>query len=186
MAFIHRPIGYGALAKAAHWGTACLIVAMFALAWTFVRMDEGAGKAVLVTVHESIGIIILLIALGRILGRWMTPFPAFSSTVTPLERYLARTVQLSLYAALLLVPLSGWVFANAFGDAVSFFGMFMVPQLAEKDIPLRNLAWMVHQNGGYVILGLVALHVAGALRHHFLKRDDVLRRMLPSRAGPSL
>ena len=97
---------------------------------------------------------------------------------------LGRALAASAVYVVLVVPITGWMFANASGDEASFFGLLNLPHLAEKDIPLRDFVFMLHKDGQYIVLGLLTLHVAGALRHHFLKRDDVLRRMLPRRGSP--
>jgi cytochrome b561 len=175
----HRPDSYGPLAKTAHWLVAALVAVMFVLAWTFLLTPKGARHDQLVALHQSVGAIVLVVMLGRIVGRIRVRFPALPPSVTPAERYLARLVQISLYAALVIVPVSGWIFTNANGDEASFFGLFNLPHLSDKDFAVRDFVWMFHKNGQYAILALLALHAAGALRHHFIKKDDVLRRMLP-------
>jgi cytochrome b561 len=179
----HRPDTYGPLAKAVHWLVAALVVAMFVLAWTFLYTPKGQTHDRLVALHQSVGAIVLVLMLGRIVGRIFSRFPAFPSSVTWVERGLARAVQILLYAALVIVPVTGWIFTNADGDEASFFGLFALPRLVEKDFAVRDSVWFFHKNGQYAILVLLALHVAGALRHHFLKKDDVLRRMLPGKSG---
>jgi cytochrome b561 len=181
----HRPDTYGPVAKATHWLVAGLVAAMFILAWTFLYTPKGQTHDVLVTLHQSVGAVVLALMLGRIVGRVVSGFPAFPASVTWVERCLARTVQGLLYAALVIVPVTGWIFTNADGDEASFFGLFALPRLVGKDFAVRDSVWYFHKNGQYAILVLLALHIAGALRHHFLKKDDVLRRMLPGTHDPT-
>src|ERR1700722_18819007 len=109
----HRPDTYGPLTKTAHWLVAALVAAMFVLAWTFLYTPKGKTHDLLVALHQSVGAIVLLVVLGRIVGRIRAGFPAFPPSVTMIERVLARTVQILLYAALVIVPVAGWIFTNA-------------------------------------------------------------------------
>ncbi len=179
------PAAYGGLAKTVHWLTAAIVVAMFAIAWTLIRFPDGAViKERLTVIHETLGLTLLTITLGRALARAVRGFPPLPASVTRAERWLARTVEIALYACLLGLPVSGWVFANAFGNEVEFLGLFPMPHLAAKNIPVRDFAFYTHRYVGYALLTLFALHVVGALRHHFLLRDEVLSRMLPRRRAP--
>jgi cytochrome b561 len=174
------PDTYGPLAKAVHWTVAALVAVMFALAWIFLYMPKGKVHDLLVALHQSVGAVVLVLMLGRIVSRIFSGFPPFPSSVTWLERGLARTVEILLYAALIVVPVSGWIFTNADGAEAAFFGLFTLPRLADKDFAVRDFVWFFHKNGQYAILVLLGLHITGALRHHFLKKDQVLRRMLPA------
>jgi cytochrome b561 len=178
-----RGESWSPLAKAAHWLAAALVLSLFVLAWIFIWLQASPLKVLLVTLHQSAGAIVFLLGIFRILARIDGGFPALPESVRRPERFLARLVQVALYAALIVVPLSGWLFANASGEAASFLGLFDLPHLWGKDIPVRDFVWTFHKDGQYVVLMLLGLHIAGALRHHFLERDDVLRRMLPGGAA---
>ncbi len=179
----HGSDTYGPLAKAIHWLVAALVTTMFVLAWIFLFTPKGRTHDLLVALHQSVGAVVLVLMLGRIIARLRNGFPGFPPSVTGLERGLARTVQILLYAALVIVPVSGWIFTNADGADASFFGLFNLPHLVGKDFAVRDFVWFFHKNGQYAVLVLLSLHIAGALRHHFLKKDDLLRRMLPGKAA---
>jgi cytochrome b561 len=181
MELTDRPDAFGPLTKLIHWLVAGLVVLLFSIAWIFIYVPKGATHDFLVTIHQSLGVIALTLGVIRVLRRMVTPFPAFPAEMPPFERALARAVQVMLYGALIVIPCAGWLFANADGATVTFFGLFALPQLQPKDFAVRDFVWNFHKEGGYVILGLLALHVAGALRHHFIKRDGLLRGMLPER-----
>lgn len=106
----------------------------------------------------------------------MPPVPS-----APWERWLAGTVQALPYIALLAVPILGWIGSNAQGDTVSFLGVLPLPDLVEANQDLGDRLFIVHGWLGYGILALLALHIAGALRHRFIKRDGVLQRMTTGR-----
>ena len=91
--------------------------------------------------------------------------------------WLSRSVQIALYFCLLAMPIVGWFGSSAGGDTVSFLGVLPLPVLTEPDPDLADQAFQIHATLGYVVLALLSLHIAGALRHHLLARDGVLRRM---------
>ncbi|MBI1777436.1 MAG: cytochrome b [Proteobacteria bacterium] len=178
MALKNTAESYGSVSKWVHWLAAAMVLAMYLLALAFTNMEEGAAQKSLVTIHQSVGLIILAVAVFRVLWRRSDPRPPLPDDMPRPERLVARSVQAFLYLALLILPVTGYVFANAFGDEVSFFGLAM-PRLLEKHIPIRNTAWFFHQWTAYLMLAALALHLGGALYHHFVRRDAVLKRMLP-------
>jgi cytochrome b561 len=169
---------YGSRSKWLHWLIALMVLAMFLLALVFVTMEQNDTQKALVTVHQSIGLVIFALAIYRLHWRRLDPRPALPASMPAAERWLARSVQGFLYVALLILPVSGYVFANAFGDEVSFFWLPM-PRLLEKHIQIRNTAWFFHQWTAFLLLAALGLHILGALYHHLVKRDAVLKRMLP-------
>jgi cytochrome b561 len=141
-------------------------------------MGEGPAQAFLVMLHMSTGLVVLALAVYRLYWRRLDPRPPLPASMPAAERRLARGVQGFLYAALLVLPVTGYVFQNAYGDEVRFFGLTM-PHLVAQDRTVRNTAWFFHQWTAYLVLGAVGLHVLGALYHHIVRKDAVLRRMLP-------
>ena len=98
------------------------------------------------------------------------------------EKYLARLVKWALAAVGIIMPLSGWLMSSAADKPIMFFGLFQVPPLLAPDKPLAHLFKESHETIAIVLVVLLGLHVAGALRHHFLVKDNVLTRMLPCAA----
>jgi cytochrome b561 len=121
-----------------------------------------------------------VLALVRLGWRWGNPVPALPSTLKSYERLLATVTHVLLYALLFAVPLTGWMMSSARGFPVSWFGFFQLPDLVPKDKGLYDTLVDVHGTLAWTLAGLVALHVGAALKHHFMLKDDVLRRMLPS------
>ncbi len=171
------PAGYGAVAKLLHWLIVALVVAQFTIGWLMPDLPRSRPPEGLVTVHLSIGAIILLVMVVRIAWRLTHGAPA-SIVAIAWQRRLACTVHTLLYALLIVAPLAGWAWASAKGWPVVLFGVEL-PQLVPTNWPHRALAASVHRNTGWAIMALVALHALAALRHHFALRDGVLRRMLP-------
>ena len=171
----HAAQRLGITTRALHWTTAALVAGGFSAAWLFNALGPGPIAAKFVEVHRSVGLCILLVTLARVAWRATHPLPAVPAA--PWERWLAGTVQVLLYLALLGMPLLGWLGSNAQGDTVAFLGVMPLPDLVEANQDLGDRLFVLHGWLGYGILVLLALHIAGALRHRFIKKDDVLQRM---------
>ncbi len=171
------PTRYGAVAKLLHWLIVALVAAQFVLGWVMPDLPRGRPPEGLVTVHLSIGAIILLVMVVRLAWRLVRGAPP-SIVAVPWQRRLAGAVHALLYALLFVVPLAGWAWASAKGWPVVLFGIEL-PPLVPTNWPYRTLAATVHRNAGWAIIGVVALHAVAALHHHIVLRDGVLRRMLP-------
>jgi len=169
---------WGAVAQLFHW----LIVALILVqVWLAVRADDltGMGKLRELAKHKSVGITILMLVILRLLWRSQNPHPPLPDNLKPYERSLARFTHGALYTLLFAIPLSGWTMSSARGFPVSWFGFFTLPDLVPKNHTLYEWLVMTHLTLVCVLGVIVALHVAGALKHHFVHKDDVLRRMLP-------
>lgn len=171
-------------AIAFHWSIALLVIVNL-----FVGLLHDSLLAGLpgggIPLHKSIGFTVLVLTLGRIAWRWTHPAPRFPPGMARRDKVAARISHFSFYALLLLLPMSGWVMVS--GEAkrypLDWFGLFKVPYLPVTRAA-GDSADGAHLVLGYLMLALVAIHVAAALRHHFVLRDGVLARMLPSvRAG---
>jgi cytochrome b561 len=171
---------YTATAIALHWAIAALIILNLAIG---LLSETALGK--LFFLHKPIGIIVLALSVVRLLWRAGHPAPPLPATVPLWNRVLARATQWLLYAAMILMPLSGWVFTSAAVKRRPLsFGLFDVPPLPVPQTDAVGDPWYKgHVIGGWILLALVVLHVAGALKHRFVDRDATLDHMLPG-AGP--
>jgi cytochrome b561 len=171
---------WGAIAQLLHWLVVLLVIAQFTLALLADDLPAGMKKLTLLSRHKSIGITILALVFLRLGWRWANPTPTLPSTLKPYERLLARGTHLLLYVLLFAMPLSGWMMSSARGFPVSWFGFFQLPDLVPKDKALYEALVSTHETLAWTLVAIVALHVGAALKHHFMLKDDVLRRMLPS------
>ena len=169
---------WGAIAQLFHWLIVALILVQL---WLALRADEltGMGKLRELARHKSVGITILMLVILRLLWRSRNPHPPLPDNLKPYERSLARLTHGALYTLLFAIPLSGWTMSSARGFPVSWFGFLQLPDLVPKNHTLYEWLVMTHVTLVCVLAVIVALHVAGALKHHFVHKDDVLRRMLP-------
>jgi cytochrome b561 len=170
---------WGVLSQLFHWLIVALVIVQVTLASLADDLPPGAKKLGLLARHKSVGITILMLVILRLLWRSLNLTPLLPTTLKPYERLLARFTHAALYVLLFAMPLSGWTMSSARGFPVSWFGFFTLPDLVPKDKALYEAFLTTHEVLACVLAAVVALHVAAALKHHFMLRDDVLRRMLP-------
>jgi cytochrome b561 len=180
---------YNAGAIALHWAIALLILANIALAWWFNTL-HGDAKIEPVQLHKSIGITVLVLTLVRLGWRLAVPTPPLSPTLIWWERWLAHIVHVLFYVVMLGLPLTGWAFTSA-SPLIHVFPIVLFHAIPWPTItPLANLPHDQMKAAHALFLGghkalaklayaLIALHVAGALKHQVFDHDDALARMLP-------
>jgi cytochrome b561 len=173
---------YGAVAQAFHWLIAALIFAMLGLGYYMEDLPLGVRKLELYNLHKSTGITIAMLAALRLLWRLLHRPPPLPASMPPWERRAAGAVHALLYLMLFVQPLVGFLQSNAANFPIVLWGLLPLPPLLGPDEPLAEALIGVHTLGGNFLAILVILHVAAALRHHFVLKDDVLRRMLPGAA----
>jgi cytochrome b561 len=173
---------YDPVARAVHWAIAILAILVVALGWAIPGAPRGGDSRELVLfLHRSVGLLILILMVFRILWRVTHAPPPFPAGFPRLEAAAAHADHALLYVLFLVMPLSGLLNAAAAGHPVSFFGLFAIPPLIPENPPLAKVAIAVHLAGQFVVYALVAIHVAAALTHRFVRRNHILDRMLPLR-----
>jgi len=169
---------YGAAAIALHWLTAALIVANLTLGLSMVPLPISPRKLQWYAWHKWIGITVFLLTCMRLAWRWAEPAPA-PVAMPEWQRRAASATQVLLYALLLLIPLSGWVYSSATGVQVVYLGLVPLPDLVPADKALAGLLKATHLTLNFTLFVLVFVHSAAALKHHFVDHDPALTRMLP-------
>lgn len=187
MEWRNTPTRYGLVAMILHWLIALAVIAMLTLGFVMGEVREGSPlQFQLFQWHKSIGITILLLTVLRLAWRLMNRRPPFPPTMRPWERTLARLTHFAFYALLFALPLTGWAMVST--------SPLAIPTLLYGVVPWPHLPWLAevrdpeaveaalsetHELLAFTMIALLLLHVAGALRHHFILHDTVLRRMLP-------
>jgi cytochrome b561 len=171
---------YNRAAIALHWITAALIVTNLALGVSMVPLPISPRKLEWYVVHKSIGITVFLLTSLRLAWRLLRPHPA-PVPMPAWQTRAARWSHASLYVLLFVIPLSGWIYSSATGVQVVYLGLVPLPNLVAKSKPLADALRAAHVSLNVLLVIVVALHSAAALKHHFIDRDAVLRRMLPAR-----
>lgn len=172
---------YGAVAQLFHWIIVALLVTQFALARQAHLLPLGAAKVAVLARHKSVGITILVLALLRLAWRAFNPVPAVPETTQPWQRTAARASHFLLYALLIVIPLLGWAMSSARNFPVSWFGLFTLPDFVKPNRAAYEFLHEAHETCAKLLFVLALVHAAAALKHHFIDRDNVLRRMLPMR-----
>jgi superoxide oxidase len=130
------------------------------------------------TWHFMLGISVLVLVVARVIARWMSVAPRIQPQPPKWQTIFANGTHLALYVWMLAMPLLGWLTLSAEGETVSFFG-FQLPQLIGASESVADWTQELHEGGGTVGYFLIGLHAAAALFHHYVVRDNTLRRMLP-------
>ncbi|QQM31757.1 cytochrome b [Martelella lutilitoris] len=184
--------GYGAVAILFHWVMALLILGMLGLGLYMVRLPQSDPDAfALFQLHKSIGFVVLTLAALRLLWRAVNPSPKLPAEMPVWEKGVAHLGHAGLYAMMFLLPLSGWLLVSAspWGIPTIVFDLFEVPHLPVPGDKAGTaaLAAAVHEYGAYFLILLIAGHVAAAFKHHFIARDETLKRMVrPSRGAQTV
>ena len=165
---------YNSTARAFHAVIAVLVIVNLGIG----LLGEGLEKTIdLFPLHKSIGLTVLALTLARIALRFTWKTPEYVPSLKRVDLLVAKTVHAIFYGLLLILPLTGWIMTSAGKKSLAWFGI-PVPKLAvEKGSTLYEIGHEGHEILGFVMLALVVLHVAAALRHHFILKDGVLRRM---------
>ncbi|MEQ1780080.1 MAG: cytochrome b/b6 domain-containing protein [Hyphomonadaceae bacterium] len=184
---------YTAVAIGLHWAIALLIIGLIAVGWImddFIPGGPGSPKTAIIQLHKSFGITVLLLTIVRIAWRLMNPPPP-EPAMPVLQKYLASSVHILLYVLMLVMPLTGWIMASAeIGQhETRFFGTFEmyvpgIPGLPEATRePLAETFEGIHHTLPWVIIALLGLHVAGAIKHQFIDKDGLMARIAPGVFG---
>jgi len=170
---------YSGPAIALHWLVAILIIANLALGLYTVDLPLSPAKLRNFSYHKWIGVTVFMLAAARLLWRLGHEPPALPPAMPAWERRAANLTHILLYVLFFAAPLTGWLFSSAAGFQTVYLGIVPIPDLLSKDKALADALKLAHKSINYSLAAVVVLHAAAALKHHFIDRDDVLRRMLP-------
>lgn len=170
---------YSTVSLILHWLIAALVVVQIGL--LMVRdASEGDLARALLGFHKSVGLGILVLTLARLGWRVANPALPLPDTMRRWEKRLVRAIHILFYALLIGMPLSGWAASSAAGRDILWFGLFQWPLLPiGGGRETANALLDMHGLSAKALYVLIVLHVAGALKHHFIDRDNVLHRMIP-------
>ena len=167
------------LIRLLHWLTLLLVATTFVLAVSIDLAPTKNEAAALVQMHRSFGVSVWVVTLARLVWRQFAHFPNWPDDMPQLMRFAAQWSEYALYALLLTQPILGLLHTNAHGDQVNLFFLGHLPAVMSRDHQLATQLLAAHKTVGLLLLGLIALHASAALYHHFWRRDDTLRAMLP-------
>jgi cytochrome b561 len=169
--------------KILHWLVALLIFGQLVLGWYMTPYQESPEWDQYYYYHKSFGVLIFILVIARLINRSRSEVPELPESLPELDRKMAHVGHIALYVLMFLVPVLGYLMSSSFeySDGVYLFSLFDVPELLPKsELGFELFNW-AHAISAYLLLAIVGLHVAGALKHRFFdsnKDNDVLSRML--------
>lgn len=167
---------------ALHWLGAALIIVLLVHGWWMTHLAQRPDRLANYGLHAALGYDFLALLILRLLWRWINPVPALPGQVW--ERYAAMAGHTALYILMFACTLTGWALAGTFRNPLSrdLLGLALPAIYQSQDRAMHELFENSHKILAYLIAALVVVHVLGALRHHLIKHNDVLRRMLVAKA----
>ncbi|MBK3745395.1 cytochrome b [Paraburkholderia aspalathi] len=181
MAYRNSSSAYGSVAIFFHWLSALLVVGLFVSGLWMVSLSYySSWYQIAPYYHKSFGLLLTAVVLIRLVWKALDKAPAPLGTM--IEIAASKLVHSALYALLLTLFVSGYLIATGDGRPVSLFGIFQVPSLINSK-GIEVSAGNIHFYAAWTLAGLVFLHAAAALKHHFVNKDKVLKRMLGNSPG---
>lgn len=171
------PAAWHPVVRGIHWLMAALIVVQGVVGWVGHEMARSPAKVDVMTAHKSLGITLLLLVILRLLWRLSHPAPPLPAQTKRWEIRAAWLSHAALYLLMFALPLSGWLTASTSIVPWKLWWVMPWPAIAAPDPGLHEFAGEVHETLVKLLIAVLIVHIAAALRHHFLKRDDVLLRM---------
>lgn len=181
MALKNSATSYGWLAQLLHWSVAALIVTQFVLGKLAERAADDGSKLTqlaLLANHKSVGITILMLALLRVGWRFIAPPPALPTAMPGWQILASKLSHGLLYILIFALPVTGWLMSSASAYTVSWFNLFELPDLVAPSTGLKETLLDAHHLLAETLFVLAAVHIIAALKHHFVDKDDILRRMI--------
>lgn len=176
---------WSGLSKIFHWVMAFSILGTTALMYYMVNIGDltvpanRAEYSRLLKIHKSLGLIVLFLIAFRFIWNWRIPRPELPIEMTRSQMLASKISHHSLYLAMLLVPLIGWMASMTYGGRTFFFGLFELPVWLPKNLEWANVLQPAHIWLAWGMLAVVGVHVVASLWHHFVKKDATLVRMMP-------
>jgi cytochrome b561 len=183
MTYGTRTDHYPVTSKLLHWLIAICVLTTAPVAIAMVRVSKGPTQDALYNFHKSLGVLILILMILRLINRFAVGAPIADPGIEPWQKTLSSIVHTSLYVLLLAMPIVGYIANSVYGASTPFFGLFDLPPIAGKNEALATQLFTIHRWVGWLVIILVLTHVSAALYHYFIRRDNVLQRMLPRTLG---
>jgi len=169
---------YGVVAISFHWLIAILMIGMLILGLYMADLPSSMWKLKLIGWHKEIGLLILGLASLRLAWRLINVTPSLQNEPY-WQQLAAHASHWAFYGFMFAMPLTGWLLSSAAGFPISFFGLFVAPALIAPNETLRPIFAEIHEWLAYGLIAVICVHVGAALWHHFIRKDNILRRMLP-------
>lgn len=174
MGILNSKYSYGFISILFHWIMALILLATFLLGLNLEHNFQYYYEVLMI--HNSLGILIFLLAIFRVCWKWLNIKPEPLSSRKILIK-LASSIHILFYFLFFLIPITGYLLTNLQGDTVSFFGTSL-PEILNRNIEVKHYARNIHEALGKIMMVMILMHVIGALYHHFWLKDNTLKRIL--------
>lgn len=170
---------WGAVHQAFHWTIGILVITQIIVGLWFAGIDpKDPARGEAFALHASLGLTLLLLMLIRLVWRLRNPVPALPDTLSSVQKRLAHATHWLFYVLVIGLPVGAYLAVSARGRPVPFWGLEL-PGIIGKNEALADFIIGIHVAGAFALIALILLHVAAALRHEFILKDNTLRRMTP-------
>ncbi len=164
--------------KILHWLIAIHMIALIALGWWMIDLTYfSPWYNTAPYLHKAFGVLVFLLGVALLVIRRIKAAPDALQSHTRLEKVASKLAHLILFASVITIPISGYVFTTSKGEGISMFGLFDLPAFFAVSDTVRDFAISFHIYASYGLLAIIAAHAGGALKHHFIDKDRTLRRM---------
>jgi len=168
---------YGLVSRILHWLVFFVVVGMLAGGLLIGVLPDGSIRSIVVSAHKSFGVLVFFLMAVRLLWRLANPRPRFLGTHLVL-RYVSEVLHVCLYVLLLIQPLAGILMSQAYGYPVVVFGWIEIPTLVWHSPSLGGIFSRIHSGTAMILVTVIVVHIAAALKHHYIDGDRTLIRML--------
>lgn len=169
---------YDPTAMSLHWIVALAVFAAYGIGLVREELPKGDFRAWLLTLHMSLGLLVIALTVVRVGWRMITPAPTAIPT-TPIASVAAKLVHLGLYSAMFAIPMIGLFAAWTKGRLVGAFSLFVIPSPVALDAYLAKILEDAHGVAAHAFMILAGVHALAAIGHHLILRDETLARMVP-------
>lgn len=170
---------YGWVQIALHWLIAVAVFGLFGLGLWMVELTYySSWYRTAPDIHRSIGVIVVSLMLFRLVWRWLNPKVQPLASHKTWEVKLAHITHVFMYLLIIALGISGYMITTANGQPLMVFDWFAIPAINFGIEYQEDIAGDLHELFAWSLIGLVGLHIAGALKHHLIDKDHTLRRML--------
>ena len=164
--------------KVFHWLIAIIVITMLSVSFFLGDFPEKYQPSAYM-IHKSFGLTVLFLVIARFFWVQYSGKPDLPVKMPKWEKILSHFVQYSFYVFLIIMPICGWVMSVAAQRVPTYFGLFRMPLPIDANKSLSEFMEQSHTTIAWILIVLIVLHVAGAIKHHFIDKDNVLKRMLP-------
>jgi cytochrome b561 len=171
-------LAYTPVARVLHWLTAVLVLILIVVGVVIANTGDWPGKMVVYDLHKSTGIVVLAVVLCRLFYRLTHPPAPLPVHMPQMMQLAAHANHWTLYALLITQPIVGWIATSAYPAPIPVFWLFEMPRIWPEDRAFSERMFTVHAIVATLLAIAAAVHISAALYHHFVRKDEILMRMV--------